>query len=235
MNFPNVPKLVKLFAASAAVLLTRTLAKRSKKEKLVALAAAALIVTTWASTKMIGPNEFGLQQTMGVVTSDVRGPGLYFQVPFAQITHSYRSNTQTLQFGAGSNRFFPWKIDTSDRNLLVADVAVNYKVIPDAQKLAFWRWAMRDWFTGRNGYWLLTDMANTSANVVLGQKTMAETLSKPTEFAQDYYQDLSTRLDINNIPVQIQSIEVNGVRTTFWPTRSVQYRKVVAQDSTANP
>ncbi|MDD5585720.1 MAG: SPFH domain-containing protein [Alphaproteobacteria bacterium] len=199
----------------------------SKRAKVLAFAAAALLLTSWAAVKIINTNEFGLQQTASVVTSGIKKPGIYLQIPFLQITHSYRENTQTIKLGAGSNRFFPWKVDTADQNLLVADVTVQYKVMPDANKLTFWRWSMRDWFMGANGYWLLTSMTNTSANAALGRKTLADTLSKPTEFAENLFNDLSTRLDVNNIPIQIESVEVNGLRTTFWPTRTIQYRKVV--------
>ena len=100
--------------------------KFPKKTVRFAAAASVLLATAVSSVKIIRTNEFGLQETTGVVTSGVMLPGVYFQVPFAQITHAYRGNTQTISFGAGSFRFFPWNHDTADKNILVADVTINY-------------------------------------------------------------------------------------------------------------
>lgn len=201
--------------------------KLSRRQKIAAFSAAAFLMTSWASMKVIRANEFGLRQTVGIVNSDLKKPGIHFQIPFAQLTHAYRASTQTIKFGAGSNRFIPWDMNTTDKNVLIADITINYTVKPDAEKLKLWRWEMRDWFTGRNGYWLLTDMANTSANAVLGNRTMAEAISKPVDFAQDFYANYVARLETNNIPVEIQSIEIERTRTTLWPTHSVHYVRVI--------
>lgn len=204
MNLPQIPKIHigkrTAFGAAAAV----------------AVAAAMSSVTT------VGPNQMGLRETLGNVTSDLMKPGMSFTIPVIQFTHVYQTNTQKIDFVAGSDRWTPFKPSTADQNVLMAEVVLNFKVIPDEQNLIYHRWAMRKWFGTPNGYFLVTQMMNDSANAVLGRQTMAQALASPAKFESDYYQDLTQRLQINNIPVAIESLELKKLQT-FMPTRTVAY------------
>jgi len=207
------------------------LPKISRRTKIIVGAAAAFVATANASVKRIQSNEIGLRTTFGVASLRLLGPGLHFQFPFVSITHAYRLNTQTINFGAGSGRFLPFWNDTSDRNILVTDIRVQYKVVPDARKLSFWRWDMGGWGltvnTGADGYWKLTSLINDSANAVFGRRAAAEPMYIPNQFANELYRDINFRFAQNNIPVQVESLEVKQIRTArFFPVRTVSYQVV---------
>ena len=102
---------------------------------------------------------------------------------------------------------------------MTASVTLQYKVVPDVGKLAMHRWAMDGWMMA-DGYWLLTRRMNESANAVLGRRTQAENMSNPKQFVKDFYEDLKTRLEQNNIPVEIESIELHGFNTSYKPTHT---------------
>jgi hypothetical protein len=188
-------------------------------------AASALAMTAWATFTQVQPQQIGLRETFYIMTGNkVLQPKIYTQFPFVQYTHKYGANTQTIEFNGGGCRFLPNCDSTGDQNNLSAEFRLNYKVIPDAQKLSFHRWEMEKWGTGRNGYWTLTSMLNTSANAILGQKSMKESLnSDPNAFAKAVFNDLSYRLAQNNIPVEVESLELKEFKTWYVPTRTVAY------------
>lgn len=185
--------------------------------------AGGLALTAYASVTQVDPDQIGLRENFYLATGhDVLKPRIYFQVPFIQYTHKYAANTQDIEFNAGGCRFWPSCDSTKDKNPLRAELVLHYRVLPDAQKLAMHRWAMEG-FIMQDGYWLLTRMMNTSANAILGQKSMAEILNNPDQIRKEIYEDLTNRLALNNIPVEIQSLELKGFSTWYTPARSVSY------------
>jgi len=76
-----------------------------------------------------------------------------------------------------------------------------------------------------DGYWLLTRRMNESANAILGRRSMTEIASDPKRFMQEFHEDLKARLEQNNIPVEIESIELHGFNT-IGPTRVVAYEVI---------
>lgn len=186
--------------------------------------AAALGITTCASISHIGPGQFGLRETFYQLVSGIIPPGIYGQVPFVQFTHNFEANTQRIEFNAGSCRFWPLCENTKDQNALTASVALNYRVLPDAEKLGFHLWAM-DGFVMPDGYWLLTDLLNTSANAVMGKYNMAYILSNPEEFLDELRRDFTIRLQQNNIPVEVESLELKKFNTSIGAaTQTVSYQ-----------
>ena len=207
------------------------LPKVSRQQVVRGAAAMVVAAATAASVKMIGANKFGLQETVGIVTSDILQPGVRLQFPFAQITHVYHTNTQKFELNAGSGRFLPFWSSTSDQNILTTDVVLSYQIQPNAQKLSFWRWSMEDWFAPTDGYWVITGMMNDSANAVLGKRTMAETLANPSRYSKELFDDLQQRLDRSNVPVSIESVELREINTTIFPTRTISYNRTVSKTS----
>lgn len=187
------------------------------------MAATGLALTGYASVTNITPKQFGLRESFYVMTGNIMNPGIYFQFPFVQYTHRYETNTQVLQLNSGGCRFLPWCDSTGDHNPLTADMVLHYRVLPNVDKMNFHRWAMESWGTGRDGYWLITKTLNTAANTALGQKNMADTLKDPEGFQKAVYNDLKYRLEQNNIPVEIESLELKGFNTWYTPTRTVVY------------
>lgn len=210
------------------------IAVSSKTMKSLA-ASFAVAISSYASVSKIAPDQVGLRDTFYAVTGDLLKPGIYFQFPYIQYTHKYSLRTQQIEFNAGSCRFIPVCDSTGDRNPLMAQIVLQYKVTPDLQKINFHRWAMGTWGTGRDGYWLITDLLNTSANAVMGQKSMAETLSNPDGFIHDLRRDFAERLETNNIPVKIESLELKSFLTSYVPTRTVSYANVISNQASPQP
>lgn len=182
---------------------------------------AALILGTVCR---VSPKQFGLRMTGYVLMSDHFLPsGVTLQVPLVQYTHKYQANTQTITLTAGGCRFWPTCDSTKDQNPLRAEVIVQYRVKQDLEDLGFHQWAMEG-FLFPDGYWLLTDLLNVSANAVLGQKTLAETvLSAPRQFSDALYADFTNRLKLNNVPVEVESLELREFNTFYVPIRTVAY------------
>jgi hypothetical protein len=194
----------------------------SKRTAAKIAGAFAAVTTVYASQNYAGPNQFALRETFGNVGEKTLPSGMYFHVPFAQYTHSYNKNVQMIEFNAGSCRFLPLCASTADQNTLTSKIALHYEVLQDPQKLGFFRWKMDGW-KYPDGYWLLTEQLNHSANAVMGKKSMAEVLVNPQQYLSDLYQDFAFRLEQNNIPVKITSIELKGF-STFIPTHTVTYQ-----------
>jgi regulator of protease activity HflC (stomatin/prohibitin superfamily) len=198
----------------------------------IAFAAAA---TGYSSYNYVGPDQFAIRETLGSVTSkEALPPGLYFHLPFVQYTHSYQSGVQKISFNAGCGRFNPFVDSTADQNELMAQVTLQYKVTPDIAKLSLHRWSMDGWMMA-DGYWLISGMMNDSANAVFGKRTMAETIANPARFAAEFAEDVKFRLEQNNVPVEIESIEVHGFKTTYLPTRTVSYEAVRKPQAAPKP
>ncbi len=216
---------------------------RLEKRRARALAVSALVgAGLYNVLTVVNPNQMAMRETLFNVTSDrLMGPGWYFQIPFVQYTHVYNMNTQRFDFSAGSNRWMlPISSSTSDQNILQADVTLNYKVLPDEQKLIYHRWDMHNWpwqgyFGKPDGYYQLTGLLNDSANAVLGRRRMGETLSNPKKFAEDLYQDFTQRLQMNNVPVEVESLEVKGFNTSFIPSRTKSYNAVGTRVPSTTP
>lgn len=188
-------------------------------------ATLGVALTGIASVNKPEPGQFALRETFYATVSDeILEPGIHPQVPFVQYTHVYDSRTQSISFNAGSCRFIAVCDSTADQNPLIAEVTLNYKVLKDREKLTFHRWAMEG-IVMQDGYWLLTDMMNISANAVLGKKAMAQNLADPQAFLNDFYDDLSIRLTQNNVPVEIEGLELHSLKSWYTPTRTVAYVK----------
>jgi len=205
--------------------------RRVRKHKIAAGAVAALGVAAYGSFAYVGPDQFALRETLGSIDPTLMKSTIGLQVPFAQFTHRYRVGTQRINFPAGSTRFptipgLPLTADTGDQNLLIANMALNYQVVPDVQKLTYWRWEMRDW-GAPDGYWVITGFLNDSTNAVLGRQPMAATLSDPSSFTRDVYKDFLLRLKQNNVPVYVESLELQSFTTSrFVPTKTRSYRVI---------
>lgn len=198
----------------------------SKKAAGALATTAALALTGYAAGNKINPKQFGLRETFYAVVGDtLLDSRIHMQVPFVQYTHTYDMNTQKINFNAGSCRFVPFCDSTADQNPLTSNITLHYKVVKDHQKITYHRWAMEG-FIMPDGYWLLTDMMNTSANAVLGRNTMAHTLSNPQEYLKALHEDLSIRLAQNNIPVEIESLELAALNSSYAPTRTVSYQSI---------
>lgn len=189
--------------------------------------AAGVGLLGWLSFQKVEPDEIGLRTTFGAVNG-LKEPGWYFQIPLVQWTHAYKTRQQTIQFNAGGFPFLPGFDSTEDQNPVKADIVLNYKIKPESEKLGFFRWGMHEWFTGRNGYWRLIGKMNESANAVLGDRTMAESYGNTTQLAQDFTNDLAFRINQNNMPITIESIEFKGLNTpsVIFKTRTRSYVKV---------
>ncbi len=170
-----------------------------------------------------GSNKFVIKTTLGNISSDNLSSGIYLNVPFAQYTHDYNRQVQTLSFTTGGHYHIPFGASTEDQNSLLADMRLHYRVLPDKEKLGFHRWAM-DGFVMPDGYWLLTQMMNDSANAVMGQATMAHTASHPEEYLQNFLEDFKIRIEQNNIPIEVQSVELKNFNT-FLPSNMISYQK----------
>jgi hypothetical protein len=178
-------------------------------------------------------NKFTLGSTFGKVADETTPSGLNFHFAPVYYVHDYRKEVQTIDFCVGGIRFMPFGKSTADQNHLNADVKLNYRVTEDEEKLGYHAWEM-DGYLLPDGYWLLTDMMNQSANAIMGQRQLAETTSDPERFTEEFYEDLAFRLEQNNVPVDLESIEFEGFGTNF-PTRSVSYQKVVNSKTVQAP
>ena len=194
----------------------------TKKKIGMITAISGLVMSAFAAVSRVEPGEFAIRETFYRMTSDIIKPGIHPQVPFVQFTHNFETNTQRAEIKAGSCRFWPLCNSTKDGNALTAEVALNYKVLPDAQKLGFHLWSM-DGFIMPDGYWLVTRMLNDSANAVMGRYDMAQIMANPEKFAKELKEDLIFRLQQNNIPVEIESLELKSFSTSYEPVKSVNY------------
>jgi hypothetical protein len=205
----------------------------SPRGKLVAAATAA-VVTAFAAVSRVNKQEFGMRETFFKITSGILQPGMHPQFPFFQFTHHYESGTQRIEFDAGGCRFLPFCESTNDRNSITAKVVLNYKIQQDANKMALHRWSM-DGFVFQDGYWLLTRMLNDSANAVLGKQAMHQTLANQADFLKALYEDFSFRLKQNNVPVDIESLELKEFETSLNTARTVSYEVVRGPAYSAPP
>ena len=170
-------------------------------------------------------NKFTLKSTLGKVADQTTPSGLYLHLPFVQYVHDYHKEVQTIEYSAGGMRFLPLGASTNDQNHLSASMKLNYRVTEDTKQLGYHPWAM-DGYILQDGYWILTDMMNQSANAVMGDRPMVETMSDPERFTEEFYEDLEFRFKQNNMPVDIESIEFQKFNT-FFSTKTVSYQKFV--------
>lgn len=204
-----------------------------------ATAALGLAFTTVSSLSRIGPREFGVRETLYQLNSDIMKPGSGWsaQVPYVQFTHHYGTNTQKIEFNAGSCRFWPLYEDTADRNAVTARVALSYRVLPDIDRLKFHLWEM-DGLVMQDGYWLLTGLMNEAANTLMKRRTMAETISDSARFARELHETFSSLIEQRNIPVEIERIEVKGFHTSALTSTTTISNEVVEKSvpaRTASP
>lgn len=193
-----------------------------KKAVLYSLGAVGVSALVWGTTyNLVEPDQFSMRVTMGVNSDGIKPSGLYFNVPFVQYTHSYQATQQRINYHAGSCWLIPLCDSTADHNILTAQVSLNYRVTKDTEKLLLHRWSMDGWQMA-DGYWLITYLMNDSANAILGKRNMVDNILRPKEFLDDFTQDFSQRLTQNNVPIEIDSIEMHGF-TTFLRTRNVSY------------
>jgi hypothetical protein len=201
--------------------------KKAKRLGLFLLAAATILdgglLYNYAPS-----NKFTLKSNFGKVADETTSSGLYFHIPLAQYTHDYRKEVQSIEFNAGGMRFFPFGESTYDKNYMSSSLRLNYRVTEDTQKLGYHGWAMDGYFL-EDGYWLLTDMMNQSANAVMGNHSMAETMADPQRYIEEYYEDLLFRFEQNNVPVEVESIEFEKFNT-FLSTETISYQKKVNSD-----
>lgn len=162
----------------------------------------------------VGSDQFGLRTTLGVASDKTLPPNLYLHVPLLQYTHNYQANTQRIEFRAGGMRWVPFTASTNDQNVLTANLALNYRVTQDPEKLALHRWAMDGYFMP-DGYFLLTGLLNDSVNAVMGQQSLAKTINDPKAFTDAVRADLAFRIEQNNVPVQIESLELHSFDTSM--------------------
>lgn len=187
-------------------------------------AAGAFLTVAYCSPVYIDAHEFGVRETMFNVTDTNMKPGIYFQVPLAQFTHQYQTNTQRIDFTAGSCRWVAVCNSTEDQNVLTASFRLAYKVRQNDPNIIYHRWEMRSWLFQSDGYFLLTGLLNDSTNAVMGRQSMAATMADPARFNREVYEDFKLRLQMNNVPVEIESLELKRINTTIWPTRTVSYQ-----------
>ena len=187
--------------------------------------AAGVLSTVFSTVSHTARDQFSIRETAYKFSSEIREPGITLQIPFFQFTHNYMANTQKINFNAGSCRFLPMCKSTLDQNALTADISLNYRVLPNAEKLSFHLWEM-DGFITKDGYWLLTRMLNDSTNAVMGKSTMTQLLAAPEKFLKDVKEDFAFRIKQNNIPIEIESLEMKEFSTSIWPVHSVQYAVV---------
>lgn len=204
--------------------LKERVSKKNVKNVGLFLLAAAAIIDGGILYNYAPANKFTLKSTFGKVDDKTQSSGFYAHLPFVQYVHDYRKEVQTIDFSVGGIRFLPFGESTADKNHLDADVKLNYRVIEDAKKLGFHAWEM-DGYLLQDGYWLLTDMMNQSGNAVMGDRSLAETVSDPKRFTKEFFEDLAFRLEQNNVPVEIESVELQKFKT-FAPTKTVSYHKI---------
>jgi len=198
--------------------------KKNVKKLGLFLLTAATIIDGGLLYNYAAANKFTLKSSFGKVADKTTSSGLHFHIPFVQYVHDYRKEVQTIDFSVGGIRFLPFGESTADKNHLGADVKLSYRVTEDTKKLGYHPWEM-DGFVMQDGYWLLTDMMNQSGNAVMGDRPLAETISDPKRFVEEFYEDLAFRLEQNNVPVKIESLELQKFNT-FGPTKTVSYHKV---------
>lgn len=186
---------------------------------------AGLAMVGISSISRTAPDQFAIQETLYKFNSEIIKPRISAQVPFVQFTHNFQSSTQRAEFNAGSCRFWPMCANTQDHNSLIAQVVLNYKVKPDAQNLSYHLWEM-DGFVMPDGYWLATRVLNESTNAVMGRNDMATIMKYPEQLLKQIKDDFVFRLEQNNIPIEVESLELKKVSTSFWPANRVYYAVV---------
>ena len=196
----------------------------NKKSLIIGASASFAVASAIGSVNYVGPNEFGVQEILMNVTDANVKSGVHFQIPFVQITHKYNTAIQKFTFNAGSGRWIKWAGSTEDRNTLTAKVKLSYKIDPDETKIIYHRWGMRKWFGQDNGYFVLTDLLNDSANAVMGKKPLGEIVADPSTFNKELLNDFRFRVETNNIPITIESIELQSLDTTMKPTHTISYQ-----------
>lgn len=171
------------------------------------------------------PNQFTLKTNWSAVSDETTGSGLHLHLWPATYTHDYPAQIQRINFNAGGIWHLPFGDSTADQNHLHARMRLNYTVSQDTDSLQYHRWGMEDYFGLPAGYFMLTGYMNSSANAIMGQDEMGVTLGNPEAYLEAFSRDFSFRLQQNNVPIQIESIELEGFGT-FFPTRDVSYNRI---------
>ncbi len=195
--------------------------KNMSTKSAITIAGLAL-ATAFAAVSRTQPDQFAIQETLYRFNSEIIPPRISIQIPFIQFTHNFQANTQKIEFNAGSCRFWPLCDSTKDQNPLTANIVLNYKILPDKKKLSYHLWEM-DGFVMPDGYWLLTDLLNQSTNAVMGRGDLAEHLRKPEDFLKALKEDFAFRAEQNNVPIEIESLELKKFKTSYWPINSIGY------------
>lgn len=210
--------------------LKERITKKNVKKLGLFLVTAAAIMDGGILYNYAPSNKFTLKSTFGKVADHTTPSGLYFHVPFVQYDHDYRKEVQTIDFNAGGMRFLPFGESTADKNYLSSSLRLNYRVTEDTKKLGYHPWSM-DGYLLPDGYWLLTDMMNQSANAVMGDHSLAETVGNPERYMEEFCDDLMFRLEQNNVPVDVESVELQQFNT-FFPTKSLSPQKIIDPKNT---
>jgi len=207
----------------------------SKRNASILAAAFGLAAIGLASYSNVRPSQFGLQEIYYTrVEGDILKPGIRGQIPLLHFTHTFNAKTQTISYNAGGCRFKPGCESTGDHNPLRVELELSYRVIPDRDKLTAHLWDMEGYILP-DGYWLLTEMMNTSANAALGKQSMIQHLDNPKVILKNIHDDLAQRLTLNNIPVEIERLEIKSLNTSYIPTRFPNYDSISHDTKIAPP
>lgn len=151
------------------------------------------------SYKIVPAQSYGVDIKFGQLESDHLKPGIYPKVPFFEKIYTLNNNTiimETDGVGAGNN--------SSDQNAVTADFRIHYKVNPKVGSIAL----NIEKITDNHGQGLIKDLEGQALNAAVGSRPATDTLADPVGFLKAFKENLEWRIGQNNVPAEIDSIEL---------------------------
>jgi len=173
---------------------------------------AAVAVVGMRSYQIIPAQSYGVDIQAGQLLSDRLRPGFYWKWPAYEKIYIFNNNTIITENTVGEGK------NTSDQNAFTADVRLHYRVNPSVGSIALKISAI----SSDDAASELVTYMNQSVNAAVGSRPGRESLADPAGFLIGFQNNLNWRISQNNLPVQVDSIEILTMHANI--TQPIQMR-----------
>lgn len=174
------------------------------------------LLTGWKSFDSVPNGYYGIRENLGQIDPVKLGPGWYSKKPWRESIWSFNNNVVRREVTVGSGSGVSSGSSTTntssvladlitrDRNPFSVDMRIHYKISPDAGLLGLHLSDM----SNSDGISLLKQLADNSTRYLAGQQNALDLLNDPENFLKSFVSDFDMRLRQNNVPVEIEMIEL---------------------------
>ncbi len=160
--------------------------------------------TLWQSFVIVPAQSYGVDVKLGQLNSTNLKPGIYGKLPYLEEIYVLNNNTmiwETENVGTPKN--------TSDQNSIVADFRFHVKINPKVGSLAL---TINKVASERRAENTLKDLQNQALDASVGKFSSSATEADPKAFLERFKANLEWRIQQNNLPIEIDAVELLEMR-----------------------